>query len=189
MRILISGGCKNRKSDYAQRLAKAMCPPDRPLYYVATMRPVDGEDTARIRRHQAERAGWGFVTIEQPTDIHHLIKRCHMGGSFLIDSLTALLMNEMFPLGGQPFIGAEQKLLRELGLLLDAAEHLVVVSDGIYSDAVAYPPLTEAYRRTLAYLERDLAARCEVVLEASFGHIICHRGQEAVRSILKEAGL
>ena len=109
-----------------------------------------------------------------------------MGGSF-IDSLTALLMNEMFLWVASPLSARSRSCLESW----DCCWMRPSICGGVrwHPDAVAYPPLTEAYRRTLAYLERDLAARCEVVLEASFGHIICHRGQEAVRSILKEAGL
>ena len=40
-----------------------------PLYYLATMIPVDDEDRARIKRHLKEREGWGFETIEQGQDI------------------------------------------------------------------------------------------------------------------------
>ena len=54
MSVFISGGCKNGKSFYAQRIAKAG---GAPLYYIATMIPHDEEDLARIRRHRDERAG------------------------------------------------------------------------------------------------------------------------------------
>ena len=49
MSTYISGGCKNGKSFYAQRVAKAG---GAPLYYVATMIPRDDEDRARVLRHR-----------------------------------------------------------------------------------------------------------------------------------------
>ena len=70
MNILISGGCKNGKSYYAQKLALSMAQErSLPLYYLATMIPVDDEDRARIERHLKEREGWGFDTIERGLDI------------------------------------------------------------------------------------------------------------------------
>ena len=45
MNIFISGGCKNGKSMYAQKLAKEMADArGRALYYIATMIPTDEED-------------------------------------------------------------------------------------------------------------------------------------------------
>jgi hypothetical protein len=63
--ILISGGCKNGKSYYAQQLAVRQAEDGAPLYYIATMDPADEEDHARILRHRREREGWGFTTLEQ----------------------------------------------------------------------------------------------------------------------------
>ena len=82
---------------YAQRLAKAM---GNPLYYIATMIPHDEEDRARIRRHLADREGWGFETLECPVNILRALELGDPRGSFLMDSVTALLSNEMFPAEG-----------------------------------------------------------------------------------------
>lgn len=74
MNVFISGGCKNGKSYYAQKRAQNMARQlGKPLYYIATMIPRDEEDRARIRRHLAERDGWGFETLEQPMDLTALL--------------------------------------------------------------------------------------------------------------------
>ena len=99
MNILISGGCKNGKSYYAQKLALSMAQEKSlPLYYLATMIPVDDEDRVRIERHLKEREGWGFDTIERGLDICGCLKgrtvsgeAVHPEGVFLLDSVTALL--------------------------------------------------------------------------------------------------
>ena len=93
MRVFISGGCKNGKSYYAQRVAKSA---GAPLYYIATMIPHDHEDDARILRHRKERENWGFETIECGRDIQNVLNNADQNGSFLLDSVTALLSNEMF---------------------------------------------------------------------------------------------
>ena len=52
MNYFISGGAKNGKSMFAQTKAKEMADSlGVPLYYVATMDPVDSEDDARIKKH------------------------------------------------------------------------------------------------------------------------------------------
>ena len=110
MSTFISGGCKNGKSFYAQRIAKAA---GTPLYYIATMIPRDNEDEARIVRHRQERAGWGFETLECGADILSCLDRADPAGAFLLDSVTALLSNEMFTDAGMN-PGAPEKLAREL---------------------------------------------------------------------------
>ncbi|MCL2405941.1 MAG: bifunctional adenosylcobinamide kinase/adenosylcobinamide-phosphate guanylyltransferase [Defluviitaleaceae bacterium] len=174
MRIFISGGCKNGKSTYAQKLAKHQH--NSPLYYVATMSSVDSEDDERIIRHKQERAGWGFLTIEQPRNIIEILDKCDPSGSFLLDSLTALLANEMFTPSGKVDEHASERIAYQLSDVLHKIQNIVIVSDYIYSDAMLYDPLTEAYRKSLAYLDRLAAKCCDVVLEAAYTQIIVHKG-------------
>ena len=223
MRVFISGGCKNGKSTFAQKLAKQqqiavvenrleqgearLCPSLRgaqrrsnpgssherpldcfagarkdgsgtPLYYIATMAAADREDDERIIRHKKEREGWGFATIEQPRNISGILEKCDPSGSFLLDSLTALLANEMFATDGSFDGHAEERIAAQLQAVLSRVENIVVVSDYIYSDAMIYDPLTQAYRKSLAALDRLAAGICDVVLEAVYTQIIVHKGHE-----------
>ncbi len=182
MNVLISGGCKNGKSFYAQQLAKDLAA-DGPLYYIATMIPVDDEDRARIARHVAERAGWGFETIEQGKSIAVLTDRpdVDLGGSFLLDSVTAVLENEMFPValkeGKAEFLGEDRNAPARVSTELtdfaravaNAGGSVVFVSDGIYGDRCGYSESTENYRRALAGADRALAAVCDRVIEVTYG--------------------
>ena len=172
MSTYISGGCKNGKSYYAQRIAQAA---GRPLYYIATMIPHDGEDRARIKRHRNERAGWGFKTLEQGRDITACLDRADPRGSFLLDSVTALLSNEMFAPEGINH-GAHLKIADGLIEFVRRAPNTVLVSDFIFSDALLYDPLTEEYRRALAHIDRRMAACCDNVLEIVGGQVIVHKG-------------
>jgi len=194
MRIFISGGCKNGKSTYAQhvaarrrppkgrtceanvlRLAKHQSNPSFPLYYVATMKATDGEDDERIARHQDERHGWGFITVEQPTNIEDILSSCNSNGSFLLDSLTALLANEMFSSTGEFDENACERITTGLTQVLSNVKNIVVVSDYIYSDAAIYDNFTENYRKSLATLDRLAAKHCDVVLETAYTQIITHK--------------
>ncbi|MCL2201804.1 MAG: bifunctional adenosylcobinamide kinase/adenosylcobinamide-phosphate guanylyltransferase [Oscillospiraceae bacterium] len=185
MRIFVSGGCKNGKSFYAQRLAKSAAGRGgQPafMYYVATMRPVDSEDDERIKRHRDERDGWGFTTIEQPVRIEEILEKCDKRGCFLLDSLTALLAEEMFPPEGSPDELAADRVIAGLTQVLEAIGNIVVVSDYIYGDAMFFDPLTESYRRSLAKIDRAAAKLCDVVLEISYAGVIVHKGGDMFNS-------
>jgi adenosylcobinamide kinase/adenosylcobinamide-phosphate guanylyltransferase len=157
-------------------LAKRQHNPPHPLYYIATMKAADGEDTERIARHQSERQGWGFATVEQPKYIQGILAACDPKGSFLLDSLTALLANEMFSPDGEYDGGAYNRVAENLIQILTEINNIVIVSDYIYSDAFRYDTLTESYRKALAGLDRLAASRCDIVLEASYTQIIAHKG-------------
>jgi len=184
MRIFISGGCKNGKSYYAQNLAKAQ--KIRSLYYIATMKSVDAEDDERIKRHRFDREGWGFTTIEQAVDIEKILDKCDSGGSFLLDSLTALLANEMFPSDGIINELAAEKITKGLEDLTNNIKDIVMVSDNIYSDAFLYDPLTEKFRRTLAEIERRAAVICDIVLEITYTNVIVHKEREMFDELYKK---
>ncbi len=177
MNVLISGGSKNGKTSFAQDIAVRLSGGGR-RYYVATMIPYDDEDRARIARHIADRAEQGFQTLETGRDIAACLEGTDKNGTFLVDSLTALLMNEMFPdahCGDADPMAAER--CRE-GLLKVAKEtrHAVFVTDYLYSDAARYDAFTEEYRKNLALLDRALAAVCDTVIELCAGNVIFHKG-------------
>jgi len=171
MRIFISGGCKNGKSYYAQHLAKQQQKGGE-LYYIATMKSSDNEDDERIARHIGERDGWGFTTIEQYHNIENILDVCDPKGSFLLDSLTALLGNEMF--FGEDY--SLQCICDGITKILDAVPNIVIVSDYIYNDGLIYESLTEEYRKALARLDILCANKCDTVLEVAYTHVIEHKG-------------
>lgn len=186
MNVFVSGGCKNGKSMYAQNLARDMAKEkSRRLYYLATMKPVDDEDLSRIARHIEERKGWGFITVEQSTNICACLQMdssVRLGtefnpiadarGVFLLDSVTALLSNEMFREDGTVDYSAPSRVAEQLKQFAYSTGNTVFVSDYIYSDAFEYDELTEAYRKGLALVDRTLATVCEQVIEVSYGNII-----------------
>lgn len=193
MIIFISGGAKNGKTTMGQDLTVALAGGG-PHYYVATMIPADDEDHDRIRRHIEDRDGMGFETIE----IGHNILSCletpdrtgaeadsllqkpvDCNGSFLLDSVTALLLNELFPdpLSPDMDVEAAEKCGDDLVTFAKSVKDVVFVSDYIYSDAQRYDEVTETYRRCLASIDRELAAISDTVIEVSAGNIFVHKGE------------
>ena len=176
MTIFLSGGAKNGKSTLAQELAVKLSGAGK-RYYVATMIPTDEEDLARIRRHVADRDGLGFETIECGGDILSCLNY-DRNGSFLLDSVTALLQNVMFPpeRNYEMDLQAAEKCAEDVVSFAKSVANAVIVSDYIYSDAQHYDESTECYRRCLADIDRRLAQISDTVIEVSAGQLIFHKG-------------
>ena len=178
MTVFISGGAKNGKSTLAQDLAVELAAGGK-HYYVATMISTGAEDDERIRRHIADRDGMGFETVECFTDIMDCLKTADADAVFLVDSVTALVQNAMFPVERNYEMDTDAAIRCGESLVEFArtVRHAVFVSDYIYSDAQRYDQSTEEYRRCLAAVDRRLAAVCDTVMEVSAGQRIVHKGK------------
>ena len=167
MRLLFIGGCKSGKSSTAQRIAKLLGK-NAPLYYWATMEPHDDEDLARIRRHIADRDGWGFTTIERARDLTAELVGITPAGTVLFDSVTACLAAQMFEGGGMDG-DAPARVTEQLLAVSRHPAHFVCVCDGIWQGGEDYDPWTAAYTAGLARICRALAAEFDVVCEMTMG--------------------
>ena len=178
MTVFISGGAKKGKSTLAQDLAVELAAGGK-HYYVATMISTGAEDDERIRRHIADRDGMGFETVECFTDIMDCLKTADADAVFLVDSVTALVQNAMFPVERNYEMDTDAAIRCGESLVEFArtVRHAVFVSDYIYSDAQRYDQSTEEYRRCLAAVDRRLAAVCDTVMEVSAGQRIVHKGK------------
>ena len=174
MKMFFSGGCKNGKSSLAEDCARVLAG-EGPLYYLATMIPHDEEDRERIRRHVASRAGKGFTTIECGVHITDAVRGVDAKGSFLLDSVTALLTNEMFR-DGEFDPHAAERVAEELCELADSVGSIVFVSDFIYADTGMYDEFTETYRAGLARCDAALARCCDTVVEINLATPILYKG-------------
>ena len=178
MTCFISGGAKNGKSTLAQNLAVALSRNGK-RYYIATMIPSDEEDRDRIRRHIADREGLDFITLECGKNILSCLDTADPEGTFLLDSATALLMNELFPSekNFEMDTSAAKRCRDDLVTFVHSVGNAVVVSDYIYSDAIRYDRSTEVYRECLAEIDRSLAKSCDTVVEVCAGQCIVHKGE------------
>ena len=166
MRILLIGGSKSGKSTTAQRLCRRLAEGGA-MYYWATMTPRDSEDIQRIRRHIADREGWGFATIERSTCLTDALPRVDPGGAVLLDSVTAALSEAMFGRSFDPL--AAEKVTAELLAVSRWSAHFVCACDDIWRGGEDYAGWTEIYVRGLASVCRRLAAEFDVVCDMAAG--------------------
>lgn len=178
MTVFISGGAKCGKSTLAQNLTVALANGGK-HYYVATMISSGKEDDERIRRHIADRDGMGFETVECFQNILDCLEIADANGAFLVDSVTALLQNSLFPAekNYDLDLDAAKRCSDELVEFAGKVRHAVFVSDYIYSDAEIYSETTERYRKCLADIDRRLAQVCDTVVEVAAGQYIVHKGE------------
>ena len=145
---------------------------------MATMFSTGAEDDARIQRHIADRDGMGFETVECFRNIMDCLQTAVKDGVFLVDSVTALVQNSLFPIekNYEMDLEAANRCADGLVEFAHTVRHAVFVSDYIYSDAERYSESTEAYRKCLADIDLRLAKVCDTVIEVSAGQFIVHKG-------------
>ncbi len=170
MLYFVSGGAASGKSEYAESLVLAS--PARPRVYVATMEVRDTESRARVRRHRALRRDKGFVTVEAPRDLEQAV--LPSGGAALLECMSNLCANECF--GPKGFDGAFDRVWRGIRHLTETCADVVVVSNELFSDGIAYAPETERYLSLLADMNRALAQKADRVIEVCCGIPIIWKG-------------
>lgn len=166
MVILILGGARSGKSDYAQRLAGEM---GRPVIYVATATAGDEEMAERIARHRAMRpAHWR--TLEAPTGVGQALAEHLDGGEVvLLDCLTLLVSNLLMELGETAEVSVlEGRVIAELEALLASCAArgaaFIVVSNEVGMGLVPPYPMGRVYRDVLGRANQWLAARADQVV-------------------------
>ena len=177
MIVLIVGGSKSGKSRIAQDIAKQL-DTGGGLYYFATMKPTDGEDIARIKRHLTERDGLGFTTVERSENILEG-EAMGEGATVLFDSLTALVANEMFKTVKGEFefdAASPTRVLADTLELAKRVKNIVFVADDILRDGGIFDAYTNAYLKGLAHIVRGIAKEANAVYEACAGSVVAHKG-------------
>ena len=170
---LVIGGAASGKSEFAQRLIEEDARGGE-LVYLATMEAKDRESLARIERHLSLREGRGYRTLECFRDIEGAAELVKEGSFVLIEDITNLCANEMFP-GPETVIRDASGLARRI---TDGIERLcaalgngeaVAVTGELFSDGRVYDGDVRAYFKLLSEVNFKLAERAEYVAEIVCG--------------------
>jgi adenosylcobinamide kinase/adenosylcobinamide-phosphate guanylyltransferase len=174
MVTLVIGGSGSGKSEYAESLVMSLGQGRR--IYIATMKPWDEECRRRIERHRQMRAKKQFETIECYRDLKEL--KLDLGGQpsvVLLECMSNLVSNELFGLGEEgeaPCLEgalAAAELLEGIGKLKEKAEHIVIVTNEVFSDGDNYSMETMAYRKVLGEINQKIAEISDEVIEVVAG--------------------
>lgn len=168
----IIGGSGSGKSEYAESCCVKLA--SRQKFYIATMQPFDAESHARIKRHRKMRDGKGFETLECYTHLENV--RIPAESTVLLECMSNLAANEMFSDAGRKEDTAEV-IFQGIRNLKAQAEHLVIVSNDVFSDGMIYDPGTEEYLKVMAQVNEKAAALADVVCEVVHGIEIPVKGR------------
>ena len=169
--ILVTGGARSGKSSYALERAESL---STSRLFVATCPKIDPEMSERVRRHQQERHGRGWTTIESETDLAAVFSEQAEGFDVvLIDCLTLWVNNLLFAAEGQGTevddysIGA---LCREW---LETARHfagtVICVTNEVGLGIVPDNALARKYRDLVGTCNQTIGRKADEVILVSCG--------------------
>ena len=171
MMILVVGGSGSGKSSYAEKTAVSLAQSGMKKYYLATMQVFDDEGRKKVDRHRNLRNGKGFFTIEQPVRISSALEKMEDGDrAVLLECISNLTANEMFSeKKTMTEIQVTENVIRDIKMLKEQTNHLVVVSNNIFEDGITYDETTTKYIRAMGKINQKLAALADRVVEVVAG--------------------
>ena len=177
--LLITGGARSGKSEYARRRAHELGGDD--VTVVATARAVDEEMKARIERHRAERPE-GWETLEAPTAAGAAIRDA-TGGIVLLDCLTLSISNALLDAEPKSEREAMSAMSEHVDDLLRAIVNrdgtLVAVTNEVGLGVVPGSALGRWFRDGLGTANRRVAEIADTVVLMVSG----------IPTVIKEGGL
>jgi len=162
--VLITGGSRSGKSSYALKRAEAL---EAGRAFVATCPPVDEEMAARIERHQEQRRGREWETIEERLELDRVLATVS-APVVVVDCLTLWTSNLM--------LEAAQKGedLDEDGMASRCARLLEICAqrDGTVFFVTNEVGLGIVPDNALSRRYRDLVGRCNQTVAAGADEVI-----------------
>ncbi|MFO7534668.1 MAG: bifunctional adenosylcobinamide kinase/adenosylcobinamide-phosphate guanylyltransferase [Kiritimatiellia bacterium] len=172
--VLLLGGSRSGKSAMGERVAREKG--GRDVLFVATGQARDAEMRERIQRHQADRAKYGWRTLEAPDQIGAKVLAALTGDEkvVLFDCLTLLVSNAICALGEEASSSeAEAKAAAELDALLAVMRQcpadFVVVSNEVGLGLVSPYKLGRLFSDAMGRANQRMAAAADEVFFMAAG--------------------
>lgn len=164
--ILIGGGVRSGKSDFALSLARRL---GQRRLFLATAQAGDDEMAERIRRHRQIR-GDDFVTIEEPLAIPDAVRRHADFDVLVLDCLTLWFSNLL----GQGF--NQERVLQHvddlLAVLARQTGHAVIITNEVGMGIVPESALGRLFRDVAGLAHQRISQAADEVYLAVLGTIL-----------------
>ena len=178
---LVTGGSGSGKSEYGENWligkenkGREFIQREENYLYIATMEPYGEEAKERIKRHRKMRSSKGFLTIECYQNLKKLNAFQETGQNFsgiLLECMSNLVANELYLPDGS--MKKEDLVLEEVLLgvenLKKQTDRLLIVSNEVTSDGIAYPAEIRTYQELLGKINQTLAKQADLVTEVVYG--------------------
>ncbi|MBU0665220.1 MAG: bifunctional adenosylcobinamide kinase/adenosylcobinamide-phosphate guanylyltransferase [Proteobacteria bacterium] len=168
--ILVTGGARSGKSDYALQLAQSL---PSPRCFIATCPVVDSEMDERIARHREEREGEDWQTVEEQTDIAAILRRHQNDSVCLVDCLTLWVNNLLYHVEQSGKMFTDTEMRHQCDLLTEAASihqgTVICVTNEVGLGIVPDNPSARLYRDLVGRCNRMMAAAASEVYLVSCG--------------------
>lgn len=179
-KTLVIGGARSGKSAWAERQAAAT---SRDVAVVVTAQALDGEMTARIAQHRAQRpAHW--ATVESPITLAETLRReARADRVLVVDCLTLWLTNLLLadgfddsaPWQPSPTYRREREALLEV--LPTLPGELLLIGNEVGHGIVPMGPLNRVFVDENGRLHQALAQRCDAVVLVMAGCVLPLKGR------------
>ncbi|MDR3349059.1 MAG: bifunctional adenosylcobinamide kinase/adenosylcobinamide-phosphate guanylyltransferase [Acidaminococcales bacterium] len=160
--VLITGGSRSGKSEFAEKLVKVL---GESCAYIATAKILDEEMRARVQRHQERRRGSFWTNYEAPFDAHEVIREVSGADSILFDCLTLYAANLVY--GGEDAAAKREKVLGQIDLLVAAAKqsgrNVVFVANEVGSGIIPDNLLAREFSDLAGQVNQVVAAAADKV--------------------------
>ncbi|GIU44589.1 bifunctional adenosylcobinamide kinase/adenosylcobinamide-phosphate guanylyltransferase [Shewanella algidipiscicola] len=165
---LVLGGARSGKSSHGVALVSHYVARGAEALFIATAQAFDDEMTARIARHQAERAGdeIAWRMLECPLDLSEcLAQQAHAKQVILVDCLTLWLTNQLLS-DEHDWPQVKAQLLATLTAL---PGDVILISNEVGSGIVPADPLSRRFVDEAGWLHQAIAALADEVTLVTAG--------------------
>jgi len=168
--VLITGGCRSGKSDFALQKAKKMAGS---RLFIATSPVTDIEMEDRIKKHKEVRGKQNWQTVEEEIEIIRELELNPDKSVILIDCLTLWINNLMYAAGCKKKTFGDDQVFKLCDNLMAVAGRcegtVIIVTNEVGMGIVPEDRQTRMFRDLVGRANQTIAARSDEVYLVTCG--------------------